>query len=286
MTETIVTTSDGVRLRVGVEGDGPPLLLIHGFPLSARLWDAVTPALAAEFRVIAPDLRGHGASEASETASMARYATDLVEVLHAIEEPGPVVVVGLSMGGYIALELLRRHPGRVRALVLMDTRAGADPPDAAQARRETAERVLREGSWVVGDTMVEKLFAPGAPADVRERWRSIMAASPPLGVAAALRAMAARPDSFPTLAGTDRPVLVVVGKHDSITPVADARRMAQAAPLGRLAVVAGAGHMTPVEQPERLVELLREFLRDVATPPAWKDDGPPVLRPPGSRRHA
>lgn len=264
-----VTTSDGVRLWVEVRGRGTPLLFVHGFPLSGELWSGVAEAVGDGYRTIVPDLRGHGRSEASESASMARYALDLVEVLEAAGEKGPVVVVGLSMGGYVAMELLRRAPERVRALVLVDTRAQGDTAEAARGRQETAERVLREGSEVAGDPMVEKLFAPGAPAPLRDRWRAIMAATPPAGVAAALRAMAVRPDSFGTLASAGRPVLVVVGEHDAITPPDDARRMAEATPGARLAVVAGAGHMTPVEQPERFVALLREFLTGVESPDGW-----------------
>jgi 3-oxoadipate enol-lactonase len=263
MTETrsrTVTRDDGTRLRVRTAGAGEPVLLIHGFPLSGALWDETVERLAADARLIVPDLRGHGESDASARASMATYADDLAAVLDAADVDGPVTVAGLSMGGYIAFELLRRYPERIRALVLANTRAGADAPDGARKRLDTAARVEREGSAVVADEMVGKLFAAGAAGPLRERWRAIMAATPPAGVAAALRAMADRPDSMDTLRAARVPVLVVAGAEDGIVPRADAEEMRDAAPDARLEIVEGAGHMTPVEQPERFADILRDFL--------------------------
>lgn len=250
----------GVELYCEVHGEGEPVVFLHGFPLSGRMWDATAAALGGGFRCIVPDLRGHGRSGASEHAGMARYADDVVELLDALDERRPVALVGLSMGGYVALELARRHPERLRALALVDTRAGPDSDDAAAGRLETAARVLAEGSWVVADSMVDRLFAPDAPAALREQWRAIMAATPPTGAAAALLAMAERPDSFPTLRALRLPLLVVVGEEDAITPPDESRRMAEAAPHARLVVVPGAGHMTPAERPAEFAALLRDFL--------------------------
>lgn len=257
---------DGIRLRYEVYGEGEPVLLVHGYPLSRELWRPTAEALWDDYRVILPDLRGHGESEASEEASMERYAADLAALLDHLAERRPVVLVGLSMGGYVAFEFCRRFPERVRALVLVDTRAQPDTPEGARGRLETAERALREGSAGVADAMLGKLFASSAPEALRERWRTIMAATPPMGIAAALRGMAGRPDSFDTLRQLDRPVLIVVGEEDAITPPEDARAMQQAARAAGLEVVPGAGHLTPVEQPERFVAALRGFL--TALPPA------------------
>jgi pimeloyl-ACP methyl ester carboxylesterase len=250
----------GVELHYEDTGEGEPVVFLHGYPLSGRLWDEAVREVGAGFRCIVPDLRGHGESEASERADMARYADDVAELLDALGEARPVVLVGLSMGGYVAFEFIRRHGDRVRALVLVDTRAGPDTTAAAEARRETADRVLREGSGAVADEMAERLFAPGAPRELRSRWREIMAATPPAGVAAALRAMADRPDSFPTLRALRIPVLVVVGEEDALTPPAESERMASAAAGAELEVVKGAGHMTPVERPAELGAILRRFL--------------------------
>lgn len=255
-------TVNGVTLHYEVRGEGEPVLFVHGFPHSGEVWRPAVERLDG-YRRIVPDLRGMGGSEPGAVAGMADYAADLAELLHALGETRPVVLVGMSMGGYVAFEFCRACPERVRALVLVDTRAQADTKEGARGRHETAERVLREGSGVVADAMVEKLFAPGAPRALRERWRGIMAATPPEGAAAALRAMAGRPDSFGTLAGLEVPVLVVVGEEDAITPVEDGRSMREAAREARLEIVPGAGHMCPVERPDEFAAALRDFLGEI-----------------------
>lgn len=259
-------TVNGVGLHYRVRGEGDPVLFLHGFPFSGALWGPVLERLGDGIRAIVPDLRGMGASEpAAAAAGMADYAADAAGLLDALGETRPAVVVGMSMGGYVALELCRRSPERVRALALVDTRAGPDTEEAARGRHETAERVLREGSATVADAMLGKLFAPGAPEALKARWREVMAATPPEGVAAALRAMAARPDSTATLRSLGRPVLVVVGAEDAITPPEEARRMAEAAGGAPVEVVPGAGHMAAVEQPDAVAAALRRFL--LALPP-------------------
>ncbi|MBW3628743.1 MAG: alpha/beta fold hydrolase [Gemmatimonadetes bacterium] len=256
-------TVRGVELHYDDSGDGEPLLLVHGFPLSRRMWDDVVPRLDGRWRAIAPDLRGHGESAVSESTSMRLYAGDLAALLDELGEKRPVVIVGMSMGGYIALEFYRRHPKRVRALVLADTRATRDTPQAARVREETAAEVLRDGSQVVAEGMVERLFAPSASPELREQWKGIMAATPPAGAAAALRAMAARPDSRRLLKRLAVPVLAIVGAEDVITPASDARAIAEAAPDGRVRVISRAGHMSPVEQPAEFAAILRDFLSDL-----------------------
>ena len=254
-------TVEGVELHYEVHGEGDPILLVHGFPLSGALWDGVVERLADRWRLIVPDLRGHGRSEASAETTMRRYADDLVAVLDAAGEKRPVVLVGLSMGGYVAFEFYRRHPERVRALVLANTRATRDAPEVLRGRHDSAERALREGSAAVSEGMVDRLFAPTTPPELRERWREIMAATPPAGVAAALRAMAERTDSRRLLKRVGVPVLVIVGSDDVITPANEARAMAEAAKWGRIRMISRAGHMTPVEQPGDFAAALEDFLR-------------------------
>jgi 3-oxoadipate enol-lactonase len=256
---------DGLSFYFQEHGDGEPVLLVHGFPLSGELWRPVVERLGDGYRLIIPDLRGHGRSEASVTASMGRFAEDLAALLDHLGEQRPTVVVGLSMGGYVAFEFVRRHPERVRALVLANSRAAADSEEQARGRYESAERTRREGSRAVADSMLGKLFAPRASADLRSRWYAIMAESPSTGLAAALLAMASRPASIETLRGFERPVLVIAGENDAIASLADAEEMLRAAPDSRLEIVEDAGHMTPVEQPERFTTLLRSFLE--ALPP-------------------
>lgn len=256
------TVSSGIRIRFDVHGAGAPVLLIHGYPLSGELWDEVIPHLESDFRLIVPDLRGHGRSEAGDSASMDEMADDLAAVLDAADEERPVVLVGMSMGGYAALAFCRRYRERVRALVLVDSRAGADSKEAAAKRRETAAKVLREGSGAVAEVaeqMASKLFASAVDPRLREVWRERMARTAPTGVAAALRGMADRTDSTDLLSELGRPVLVVVGEEDEITPVEGAREMAAAAGAA-LEVIAWAGHAAPAERPGEVAAVLRGFL--------------------------
>ncbi len=252
--------SGEVELHHETTGEGEPVLFLHGFPFTGALWRPVVERLADGWRCIVPDLRGMGRSPATGAAGMDDYADDLARLLDTLGETRPVAVVGMSMGGYVAFALARRHPERVRALALVDTRAEPDTEEGARGRLATAERVLREGSRVVADDMVGKLFAASAPEDLRSRWHAVMAATPPQGVAAALRGMAARPDSLETLRTFGRPVLVVVGAEDTVTPVESARRMAEAVPGARLETLPGAGHMAVVERPDAVAGALRRFL--------------------------
>lgn len=255
-----MTRAAGCELYYEASGQGPPLMFVHGFPLSGRMWQPTVERISAAYRCIVPDLRGHDRSSATPTADMARYADDLAAVLDADGERRPVVLVGLSMGGYIAFEFFRRHRQRISALVLADTRAGADTQEARTKREETAQAVEKGGSRVVADAMVDKLFAPGAAASLRNEWHEIMSRTQPMGVAAALRAMAARPDSTPTLSKIDCPVLIVVGEHDTITPPDVHREMHAAITGSRLESIADAGHLSPLEKPDRFAAALTAFL--------------------------
>jgi len=239
---------------------GAPILCIHGFPLSGALWRPVADLLDDQYRLIIPDLRGFGASAASDEASMRLYVEDCVALLNAIGESRPVTVAGMSMGGYIAFEFFRRARDRMASLVLIDTRPGADSEEARKGRLATAEKVLAQGSAVVADAMIDKLFAPNAPPDLKRRWRNTMAGANPRGVAAALKAMAARPDSTPDLARIDAPTLIIVGEHDLITPPAESKAMHAAIARSVLETIPEAGHMAVVEQPRLVADALRRFI--------------------------
>lgn len=253
-------TIAGDRIRYEVHGDGTPVVFLHGFPLSGRLWRHCIEPLRKRRRLIIPDVRGLGESAGHAFATMSRYADDVADLLNALGETEPVVVVGLSMGGYIAFEFMRRHADRVRGLVLADTRANADPPQKAEERRQQAARVMAEGTRVVVDAMMPALFGPAASESLKEEWRGIMNASPPEGVAAALKAMADRPDSTPTLATIRVPTLVIVGDQDTLTPPEVSRAMHQALPDSTLIIVPGSGHMLPVEKPQEFNHHLAAFL--------------------------
>lgn len=245
-------------------GSGPAVLLLHGFPLNGRMWTPVVEALSDQYRVIIPDLRGMGESEGtpvtSTTTSMGDYADDAAGLLDHLNIREPVVVVGLSMGGYVVFEFHRLHPARVRALGLIDTRSEGDSPEGAKGRAEQAKRVLAEGSHVVADAMKDKIFGPDVDPALKQKWHGIMAGTSPKGVAAALDALRNRSDFTPTLGQIDVPTLIVVGEHDVITPPAGARAMHAAIRGSSLDVIPGAGHVPPLEQPAAFGRVLRQFL--------------------------
>jgi 3-oxoadipate enol-lactonase len=253
----------GVNLAVEVQGEGPAVLFIHGYPLNGAIWRDQVNALDG-FRRIVPDLRGMGQSDAPDLGySMAIYAADLAALLDTlgIDE---VILCGHSMGGYIAFEFLRTWRSRVRGLVLVDSRAEADSPDGRRARDAAAATARDGGAVAVAEAMLPKMLAPGTMThrpEVVERVRALMMGTPVPGIVGALAAMRDRAGSealLPTL--SDVPTLVIVGEADSLTPPEQARSMAQTIPGARFATIADAGHLPSVEQPAATTQILREFL--------------------------
>lgn len=248
------------RIFCRVTGNGPPVLFVHGFPISGEMWYATADALADRYRCIIPDLRGHGRSEVSRSISMAEFADDLAGVLDAVDERRPVALVGLSMGGIIALEFFRRHRPRLRALGLINTRANAENAEGVERRRKMAEAALRQGTGAIVELMISGLFGPGFPRDQRDAWQARMSATPAEGSAAAALALGARRESYSTLAEIDIPTLVVAGDRDTITPVATLREIHEGIRGSRFEIFENCGHVPPVEFPDRFTSLLREFL--------------------------
>ncbi len=260
------TMRDGINLHVEVTGAGPALLFVHGYPISGRMWDEAAARLSGEFRCIVPDLRGFGRSEATAHASIEMYSDDLAAVLDGAEVRGSVPVIGLSMGGIIAMEFFRRHRARVSALVLVDTRALPETPEGRVRREEIAQTVERENSARAAvEALRDKILSPAAPEAMKRRWMEEMMKSPPAGVAAGARALAGRPDLRPLLPRIDVPTLVVVGEDDQITPPSLMREMHEAIPGSRFVVIPGAGHLTPVEKPGEFVDALRGFIVGMRT---------------------
>jgi pimeloyl-ACP methyl ester carboxylesterase len=186
--------------------------------------------------------------------------------LDALEVRQPVVFCGLSMGGYVAWQFWRRHGSRLSGLMLCDTRAVSDTPEAAAARREMADRVLREGPGPLVAQMMPKLFAPCTVQDqpeVVEALRRVMMQTDPRGIAAAARGMAERPDMLLQLSQINCPALVIVGELDVISTPEEMRAIAGAIPHARLVEIAGCGHMTPLERPAEVNAAMRAFLGDL-----------------------
>ena len=256
----------GESFAVQDEGRGPPVLLVHGFPLDHTMWAAQVAALAPRHRVIAPDLRGFGGSVVTPgKVTMDRMADDLAALLDALGVAEPVTFAGFSMGGYVGWPFLRSHRRRVARLVLCDTRAVADTAEAAKGRLAMADKVEAEGSAVAADAMLSKLLAPGRaerdPA-LAARVREVILATDARGIAAAQRGMAERADARADLPLLDLPTLVIVGEHDAISTRGEMSALAAEIPGARLVEVAGAGHTTPMEDPAAVSAALAEFLRD------------------------
>jgi 3-oxoadipate enol-lactonase len=254
---------NGVSLAVEVRGDGPAVLFIHGYPLDHTIWTHQLAALEGWCR-IAPDLRGMGQSDAPDLGySMETYAADLAELLDRLGARD-VVLVGLSMGGYVAFEFLRRWRERVRGLVLVDTRAEADTPEGRMARDTAASTARDHGASAVAEAMLPKVLGAstlgGAPATV-EQVRAMMVATPVAGIVGALAAMRDRQDSTPLLAElAGLPTLVLVGDEDEVTPPAQAKAMAEIIPGASLVVIRSAGHLPPLERPVETTDAIVGFL--------------------------
>ncbi len=242
-------------------GHGEALVFLHGFPFHRELWKPQVQAFKSHYRVIAPDLRGFGASDATgNVTAMADFAEDLHD-LAATLGLGRFVLIGHSMGGYVALSYAHRYPESLRALVLLGTRSGPDSPEAAAARRALADRTLQAGTDEVIQAMAARMLAsPHPPASLQAEVRRLMGASGPPGLAAALRGMAARPDAGPWLGDIQVPTLVITGEEDAIMPPAEAEALARAIPGATLARLPGAGHLAGLEHPEAFNDLLRHWL--------------------------
>jgi pimeloyl-ACP methyl ester carboxylesterase len=253
---------DGQSFEVREVGTGPTVVLIHGYPLDGGMWSGVARILAAEFRVVKPDLPGRPENPLPADGSLERYA-DFLEALVEGATP-PVGIAGFSMGGYAALALMARKPAPVRALALVDSRASADD-DAGRAKRDEAIAAVRaSGSAAAADAMLDKLLSPEArrKADVAERVKRMILRQKPETLASDLAAMRDRPDRTQLLAELGVPALVVSGELDAIIPTGPARDMASAIPGARYVEIPGAGHASPIERPKAVAAALGDFFRE------------------------
>ncbi|MET0623070.1 MAG: alpha/beta hydrolase [Pyrinomonadaceae bacterium] len=254
----------GVEVAYDEVGRGDAFVLLHGFPFDRSMWREQAEVLSADFRVIAPDLRGLGETPLGglAAATMDEMAEDVAALLDALNVER-AVLGGLSMGGYVVFEFFRRFPRRVRALVLADTRPQEDDDAGKRTREENAQKVLREGMRPLVDSMLPKLLTASTRErrpDVFERVSAMMLAVRPEGAAAALRGMAVRRDQTELLSRIDMPTLVVVGTEDAITTPSDAEAMAAKIEGARLVRVEGAAHLSNVERPEEFNRALGDFV--------------------------
>ena len=251
-------------IEVGYDdtGTGIPVLFVHGFPHDRTLWAPQVQGLSAQARCIAVDLRGFGETTAAPPFTMDRYADDLVALLDLLRLER-AVVAGLSMGGYVAFALWRRHPRRVRGLVLANTRAGADSSESRERRRSLMTVAREHGSNAVADAMLTGMLGKttrSKNSEVTNTVHRMISAAPTDGVIGALQAMMDRPDSTATLSTINVPTMVVAGDEDALIPAADAKALHAAIRGSSLEVISGAGHLSNLERPAAFNHVVSEFL--------------------------
>jgi pimeloyl-ACP methyl ester carboxylesterase len=258
---------NNLAIEYSDNGSGIPLFLIHGYPLSRALWEPQTAGLADVARVLALDLRGHGGSDPGPGPySMSVLADDCRGFLDALGIARPVVLGGLSMGGYVAFEFYRKYPQRIAGLILAATRAGADSPEAKANRDKAATTAREKGVGAIVETMLPKILSqrsfqtrPELVTHVRE----MMASTPLAAVLGDLAAMRDRADSTAMLAQIDKPTLILHGADDQLIPPAEAQAAGAAIPDARLQILPDAGHLLNLEQPEPFNEAVRGFMSSV-----------------------
>jgi len=246
-----------------VLGDGAPVVLLHPFPADHELWRPAAQALLQRYRLILPDLRGHGESGIGEgPATMGKHAADLARMLDQ-EDVGRAPFVGVSIGGYVLFEFWRSFRGRVAALGLCNTKAPADTNEGRAGRLTAAATVLEQGTEPFFQSMVPKLLGETTRRtrpDLVEGALRLMRKMSPEDVAMVQRGMAERPDSVPTLKTINVPTLILTGDEDLLTGVSEAELMRQNISGSQMKIIAKAGHYSPWEQPEQVGQIVRQFL--------------------------
>ncbi len=244
------------------------IVLLHGFPLTHRMWDRQISRFATTHRVIAVDLRGFGESrrDVSTTEAkltMAELGRDVISLCDSLQLTQEVTVCGLSMGGYVAFWLLKHFPGRFERAILCNTKAANDTPEGVANRLRIAEKVLEVGSRFQAEVMLPKLFAHATKTAQPELIANVEEAilkTPAATIAAAQRGMAERDDARLWLSEITQPVLVVAGTEDVISPEAEMREFSAQIPKAEFVVIDGAGHLSPMEQPDKFNEVVMRFL--------------------------
>lgn len=255
-------TVNGVTFHYHDRGHGAALVLVHGFPLDSRIWEAQVESLSDRYRVIAPDLRGFGQTASTDPFTIESAADDLHMLLRSIGAL-PCVLGGLSMGGYIALAFARKYHSDLKGLALIDTRSEADAEKGKETRNKMIQLVREKGPAAIADEMFPKMMweqNAKSRQDIAHKLRYIMESQKPETIANALAAMRDRQDYTASLARIEVPTLIVVGEQDAITPPAVAEAMSKQLRNPTLVVIRRAGHMAPMEQPDDVTTALRRFL--------------------------
>lgn len=254
---------DGAQIFYDVRGKGSPVVLLHPFPVNHHFWDAVVPFIEEQHQLILPDLRAHGQSQPGDgAATMEKHALDVKAICDDVGI-GRAVFVGVSIGGYVLFEFWRQFRDRVAALVLSNTRAGSDSPEAREGREQSIQDIRQRGPTPFIEGMTAKLIGETTRRtrlDRVESARTMMAQMTVTGLTSALQGLASRPDSTPTLNTITVPTLLIAGDEDTLTPVAEAQFMQQNIARSRMQVIPHAGHYAALEQPEDFARVLGKFL--------------------------
>jgi 3-oxoadipate enol-lactonase len=258
--------SGDAEIAYQILGDGPSVILLHPFPANHEFWLPVAQSLSTRYRLIMPDLRGHGESDIGDgPATMAKHAADIARVMDDADV-GRAPMFGISIGGYALFEFWRQQRGRVAALALSNTKAPADSPEAQAGRRQAAAEVTERGTEPFFQSMIPRLLGKTTREtrpDLVEGALEMMRKMSPADVAAVQRGMAERPDSVDTLKTINVPTLLVTGDEDILTGLNEAELMHRHIAGSELRVLPKAGHYSPWEQPEAAGRLLRQFLDGV-----------------------
>ncbi len=263
MKSTVITHRQ-LKIAYSEAGEGIPLVLLHAFPLDRQMWKPQLRDLATGYHVIAPDFPGFGESGTPTCAFTVDLAADIVaDFLDSIGITGEVVLGGCSMGGYVALAFARRQPQRLKALLLIDTKADPDDEKAKENRVKTEQLAREKGSAAVIETMLPRMLGDAISPEhalVVETVRQLGSRQTSTAIVTALQLLLERPDANPALPRISVPTLVIVGEQDKITPLSDAQNMVDKIPHAQLAVIPGGGHLCNLEVPEAFNEALRAFL--------------------------
>jgi 3-oxoadipate enol-lactonase len=256
-------SSGDAEICFDVAGAGAPVVLLHPFPVHRDFWLPVAQLLSNRYRLIMPDLRGHGDSSIGEgSATMSKHAADVARVMTAAGvDRAPII--GVSIGGYVIFEFWRQFRERVSAIVLCNTKAGADSAEARAARLQSADEVLQRGTELFFEGMLQKVFGEStrqSRPDLVEGALRMMRKMAPENVAGVQRGMAERPDSISTAQTINVSTLIITGDEDTLTGVPEAEVMKQSLRDSEMKVVSKAGHYSPWEQPQEVGRLLRQFL--------------------------
>ena len=257
------TIINGIHIFFEDFGDGIPMILIHGFPLDHSIWEDVVFRIEGHVRLIVPDLRGHGQSDApDEVYEMDRMAADIAHLMDHLEIDR-AILVGHSMGGYISLAFRKAYPDRVLGLGFAASQAAADSPERKAGRYQTIQEIQQNGVAAIADSMANRLTTK---PDLVPVLRNIILAAKPAGVCGALRGLADRPDYSDSLAQIQTPAVVIAGEKDMLVPLEKSKDMAAQFSRGRMVVVPGGGHMPMLEAPGLVADALTELASKVKKP--------------------